>query len=69
MKKKMLLHDALVMAGALCGAYAMVLLTQVVMGRIDGVAMLVLCWQYLSRRCIQRVTSGARRRRSSACWR
>ena len=25
MKKKMLLHDALVMAGALCGAYAMVL--------------------------------------------
>ena len=41
MKKKMLLHDALVMAGALCGAYAMVLLTQVVMGRIDGVAMLI----------------------------
>ena len=44
MRKRSLLnvlHDALVMAAALCAAYGMVLLTQEIMGRIDGVAMLI----------------------------
>lgn len=44
MRKRSLLnvlHGALVMAAALCAAYGMVLLTQEIMGRIDGVAMLI----------------------------
>jgi len=41
MKKRTLLHDGLVMAAALCAAFGMVVLTQAVMGRIEGVAMLI----------------------------
>ena len=69
MKKKMLLHDALVMAGALCGAYAMVLLTQVVMGRIDGVAMLIFMLAvFITSMYTEGYFWGAAGR-SSACWR
>ena len=50
MKKRTLLRDAAVMLLALCAACAMVLLTQAVMGRIEGVAMLIF---------IPKVTSGA----------
>ena len=41
MKRRTLLHDAVVMLLALCAAYAMVMLTQAIMGRIEGVAMLI----------------------------
>ena len=41
MKKRVLLHDALFMVCALCAAFGMVVLTQMVMGRIEGVAMLI----------------------------
>ena len=41
MKKQTLVRDATVMLLALFAAYAMVMLTQAVMGRIEGVAMLI----------------------------
>lgn len=41
MKKQTLMRDAAVMLLALFAAYAMVMLTQAVMGRIEGVAMLI----------------------------
>ena len=41
MKKQTLVRDAAVMLLALFAAYAMVMLTQAVMGRIEGVAMLI----------------------------
>ena len=41
MKKRTLLHDILLTAVAPCAAFVMVLLTQAVMGRIEGVAMLI----------------------------
>ena len=41
MKKQTLVRDAAVMLLALLAAYAMVMLTQAVMGRIEGVAMLI----------------------------
>lgn len=41
MKKQTLVRDAAVMLLALFAAYAMVMLTQIVMGRIEGVAMLI----------------------------
>ena len=41
MKKQTLVRDAAVMLLALFAAYAMVRLTQIVMGRIEGVAMLI----------------------------
>ena len=41
MKKRTLLRDALFMVCALCAAFGMVMLTQVVTGRIEGVAMLI----------------------------
>ncbi len=41
MKKRTILHDALIMAAALCAAFGMVVFTQAVMGRIEGVAMLI----------------------------
>ncbi len=70
MKKQTLVRDAAVMLLTLLAAYAMVMLTQAVMGRIEGVAMLMLlCWRYLSLPCIQKAMRGAWRLRSSACWR
>ena len=41
MKKQTLVRDAAVMLLTLLAAYAMVMLTQIVMGRIEGVAMLI----------------------------
>ena len=68
MKKQTLVRDATVMLLALFAAYAMVMLTQAVMGRIEGVAMLIFMLAVFVTSMYKKVMRGAWRLRSSACW-